>query len=158
MNALIKRILVCLAALCSMSALLKADDFDKLFDKYASKEGVESVHITQTMLKMLSGSNKNAKNFSGVKRILVLEVEKNIQPRFSDDLQDYLDTHVGVELISSVKSDGELVDTYFYDGSKYDYPNNLFLMRNEDEEEIVAIFIYGDFNLKNVAELPNMIQ
>ncbi len=158
MKTLIKQIVLCLAVICSTSFLLKANDFDKLFDKYALKEGVESVHITQTMLKMLAGNNKNADNFSGVQRILVLTVNTKVEPQFTMDMREYLDTHTGVEKISSVRTESNIVESYFYDGYKWSDQYNLFLMYKIEGKKETAIFIYGDFNIKNVTELPIMVK
>ena len=148
---MMKRIYI-LALLTTVFSLF-AQAQQSFFDKYADMEGVTSVYISKSMLKLLpemSGS------INGVYVGNLANRLDNIQILSCDELEtisklrketDKINTTNGYEELMRVREDGEKTTIYFKEkrGKKKE-----FVLLVDEKDELTIISIVGDLTLKEI--------
>lgn len=148
-----KFIILILALIVSTSLAQAADkEFDKIFNKYSRVEGCQSVKIGKGMIRMMAGDNKQ---LSGIEKILVLTANPSIHPHFSKEIMDYVKKNPGFEEMATIHDSASETLSYFMDSDKGEC---VFLLLNIESNETVAIYINGDFSLKNISEIVQMVK
>ena len=127
------------------------------FDKYAEMDGVTSVYITKSMLKMfpsMSGTinGVDVGNFANkLENIQILSADdSNIIEQLRKETK-YINTKNGYEELMRVRDDGDKTTIYFKERKK----NSEFILMTDEGDEFTIISIIGDLTLKDIQEMTN---
>ena len=127
------------------------------FDKYAEMDGVSSVYITKSMLKMFPSMSGK---INGVDVGNLASKLENIQILSADDSNiieqlrketKYINTKNGYEELMRVRDDGDKTTIYFKERKK----NSEFILMTDESDEFTIISIIGDLTLKDIQEMTN---
>ena len=127
------------------------------FDKYAEMDGVSSVYITKSMLKMFPSMSGT---INGVDVGNLANKLENIQILSADDSNiieqlrketKYINTKNGYEELMRVRDDGDKTTIYFKERKK----NSEFILMTDEGDEFTIISIIGDLTLKDIQEMTN---
>lgn len=127
------------------------------FDKYAEMDGVTSVYITKSMLKMFPSMSGT---INGVDVGNLANKLENIQILSADDSNiieqlrketKYINTKNGYEELMRVRDDGDKTTIYFKERKK----NSEFILMTDEGDEFTIISIIGDLTLKDIQEMTN---
>lgn len=128
-----------------------------IFDKYAEMDGVTSVYITKSMLKMFPSMSGT---INGVDVGNLASKLENIQILSADDSNiieqlrketKYINTKNGYEELMRVRDDGDKTTIYFKERKK----NSEFILMTDESDEFTIISIIGDLTLKDIQEMTN---
>ena len=128
-----------------------------IFDKYAEMDGVTSVYITKSMLKMFPSMSGT---INGVDVGNLASKLENIQILSADDSNiieqlrketKYINTKNGYEELMRVRDDGDKTTIYFKERKK----NSEFILMTDEGDEFTIISIIGDLTLKDIQEMTN---
>ncbi|MBR2457684.1 MAG: DUF4252 domain-containing protein [Bacteroidaceae bacterium] len=126
------------------------------FDKYADMDGVSSVYISKSMLKMfpnMSGkiNGVNVGNLAGrLECIQILssdstEIIKQLRKETKD-----VNTKSGYEELMRIRDDGERVNIYFKEKKN---KKNEFVLIADESDEYTIISIVGELTLQEMQEM-----
>ena len=128
------------------------------FDKYAEMDGVTSVYITKSMLKMFPSMSGT---INGVDVGNLANKLENIQILSADDSNiieqlrketKYINTKNGYEELMRVRDDGDKTTIYFKEKKK----NSEFILITDSGNEFTIISIVGnDISLKDIQDMTN---
>ena len=128
-----------------------------IFDKYAEMDGVTSVYITKSMLKMFPSMSGT---INGVDVGNLASKLENIQILSADDSNiieqlrketKYINTKNVYEELMRVRDDGDKTTIYFKERKK----NSEFILMTDESDEFTIISIIGDLTLKDIQEMIN---
>ena len=128
------------------------------FDKYADMDGVSSVYISKSMLKMfpdMSGkiNGVNIGNLSS--RLDHIQILSSDNPSIIEQLRKEtkdVNTKNGYEELMRVRDDGDKVTIYFKETKK---GKNEFILIADEGNEYSIISIVGDLTLQEIQEMMN---
>lgn len=126
------------------------------FDKYADMDGVSSVYISKSMLKMfpdMSGkiNGVNVGNLADrLEYIQILSSDRDdIIKQLRKETKD-ITPDKGYEELMRVRDDGSRMNIYFKEGKK---GKNEFVLIADETEEMTIISIMGDLTLQEMQEM-----
>ena len=128
------------------------------FDKYAEMDGVTSVYITKSMLKMFPGmSGKiNGVNVGNIaNRLDKIQILSADEAHIIEQLRKetkHINTKNGYEELMRVRDDGEKTTIYFKEQKK---GNNEFILITDEKDEFTIISIAGDLTLQEIQDMMN---
>ena len=126
------------------------------FDKYAEMDGVSSVYITKSMLKMFPSMSGK---INGVDVGNLANKLENIQILSADDSNiieqlrketKYINTKNGYEELMRVRDDGDKTTIYFKEKKKN---SEFILITDEGNEFTIVSIIGGDLTLKDIQDM-----
>ena len=128
------------------------------FDKYAEMDGVSSVYITKSMLKMFPSMSGKINGVdvgnlaSKLENIQILSAdEPNIIEQLRKDTK-HINTKNGYEELMRVRDDGDKTTIYFKEQKK----NSEFILITDSGNEFTIISIVGnDISLKDIQDMTN---
>lgn len=128
------------------------------FDKYAEMDGVSSVYITKSMLKMFPSMSGKINGVdvgnlaSKLENIQILSAdEPNIIEQLRKDTK-HISTKNGYEELLRVRDDGDKTTIYFKEQKK----NSEFILITDSGNEFTIISIVGnDISLKDIQDMTN---
>ena len=127
------------------------------FDKYADMDGVTSVYITKSMLKMfpaMSGkiNGVNVGNIANkLDNIQILSAgDTNIIEQLRKETK-HINTKNGYEELMRIRDDGDKTTIYFKERKK----NSEFVLITDEKDEFTIISIVGDLTLQEIQEMMN---
>ena len=128
------------------------------FDKYAEMDGVSSVYITKSMLKMFPSMSGKINGVdvgnlaSKLENIQILSAdEPNIIEQLRKDTK-HISTKNGYEELLRVRDDGDKTTIYFKEKKK----NSEFILITDEGNEFTIISIVGnDISLKDIQDMTN---
>ena len=128
------------------------------FDKYAEMDGVSSVYITKSMLKMFPSMSGKINGVdvgnlaSKLENIQILSAdEPNIIEQLRKDTK-HISTKNGYEELLRVRDDGDKTTIYFKEQKK----NSEFILITDEGNEFTIISIVGnDISLKDIQDMTN---
>ena len=128
------------------------------FDKYAEMDGVSSVYITKSMLKMFPSMSGKINGVdvgnlaSKLENIQILSAdEPNIIEQLRKDTK-HISTKNGYEELLRVRDDGDKTSIYFKEKKK----NSEFILITDEGNEFTIISIVGnDISLKDIQDMTN---
>ena len=126
------------------------------FDKYAEMDGVTSVYITKSMLKMFPSMSGTINGVdvgnlaSKLENIQILSAdEPNIIEQLRKDTK-HISTKNGYEELMRVRDDGDKTTIYFKEKKKN---SEFILITDEGNEFTIVSIIGGDLTLKDIQEM-----
>ena len=126
------------------------------FDKYAEMDGVSSVYITKSMLKMFPSMSGKINGVdvgnlaSKLENIQILSAdEPNIIEQLRKDTK-HISTKNGYEELLRVRDDGDKTTIYFKEKKKN---SEFILITDEGNEFTIVSIIGGDLTLKDIQEM-----
>ena len=126
------------------------------FDKYAEMDGVSSVYITKSMLKMFPSMSGKINGVdvgnlaSKLENIQILSAdEPNIIEQLRKDTK-HISTKNGYEELMRVRDDGDKTTIYFKEKKKN---SEFILITDEGNEFTIVSIIGGDLTLKDIQEM-----
>lgn len=126
------------------------------FDKYAEMDGVSSVYITKSMLKMFPSMSGKINGVdvgnlaSKLENIQILSAdEPNIIEQLRKDTK-HISTKNGYEELIRVRDDGDKTTIYFKEKKKN---SEFILITDEGNEFTIVSIIGGDLTLKDIQEM-----
>ncbi len=129
---------------------------DKIFEKYAGKEGLTTVVVNKSMFKMLAGmdeENENLQDLAGIESIKILVVEEEgvlTGVNFFDEVMKDLNTSNYEELIS-VKKLHQKVKILVKESQGI--IRELLIVAGGEGEDNALVIIRGNIDLKNLGSL-----
>ena len=128
------------------------------FDKYAEMDGVSSVYITKSMLKMFPSMSGKINGVdvgnlaSKLENIQILSADDpNIIEQLRKDTK-HISTKNGYEELMRVRDDGDKTTIYFKEKKK----NSEFILITDEGNEFTIISIVGnDISLKDIQDMTN---
>ena len=128
------------------------------FDKYAEMDGVSSVYITKSMLKMFPSMSGKINGVdvgnlaSKLENIQILSAdEPNIIEQLRKDTK-HISTKNGYDELLRVRDDGDKTTIYFKEKKK----NSEFILITDEGNEFTIISIVGnDISLKDIQDMTN---
>ena len=156
-------IIMLIGCILPMLSLAQNAPVDKLFDKYAGKDGFTTVYITKYMFQMFKNTegmdskemDEFAKVLGGLNSIKILAVddasylEKGIN--FYDEIMKELPREKYNELMIVKEKDSDVV--FLAREEKGVIVELLLIVSGEDTSDNVLISIQGVIDLKNIARL-----
>lgn len=155
-----KRLLLLL--LLALPLLAEAQNVSwKFFDRYSAAEGFTSVQLERKMMRMMSrqaaekGDEGLAQLLDGIQYIRIVALDGGDAERFVADAER-LAANPGnkFQLVMSGTDAGQTTKFYIREAEFYNYSE--LLMLTYGAKETVAVNIYGDFDLKQVARLSSI--
>ncbi len=160
-----KKLVIIMLIGCIFPMLLLAQNapVDKLFDKYAGKDGFTTVYITKYMFQMFRNTegmdSKEMDEFSQVLgklnsiKILAVEDESYLQEdlNFYDEIMKELPREKYNELMVVKEKDSDVV--FLAREEKGVIVELLLIVSGENAADNVLISIQGEIDLKNIAKL-----
>ena len=126
------------------------------FDKYAEMDGVSSVYITKSMLKMFPSMSGKINGVdvgnlaSKLENIQILSAdEPNIIEQLRKDTK-HISTKNGYEELMRVRDDGDKTTIYFKEKKKN---SEFILIMDEGNEFTIVSIIGGDLTLKDIQDM-----
>lgn len=126
------------------------------FDKYAEMDGVSSVYITKSMLKMFPSMSGKINGVdvgnlaSKLENIQILSADDpNIIEQLRKDTK-HISTKNGYEELMRVRDDGDKTTIYFKEKKKN---SEFILITDEGNEFTIVSIIGGDLTLKDIQEM-----
>ena len=126
------------------------------FDKYAEMDGVSSVYITKSMLKMFPSMSGKINGVdvgnlaSKLENIQILSAdEPNIIEQLRKDTK-HISTKNGYEELMRVRDDGDKTTIYFKEKKKN---SEFILITDEGNEFTIVSIIGGDLTLKDIQDM-----
>ena len=147
-------IIAIMATLCSVCSYGQ----QSFFDKYAEMDGVTSVYITKSMLRLFP---KGQTNVNGVNIGNIASRLDNIQILSADEQPvvdklrketSHINTRNGYEELMRVREDGEKTTIYFKDSKK---DKKEFVLLQDAKDEFTIISIVGDLTLQEIQGIVN---
>ena len=126
------------------------------FDKYAEMDGVSSVYITKSMLKMFPSMSGKINGVdvgnlaSKLENIQILSADdSNIIEQLRKDTK-HINSKNGYEELLRVRDDGDKTTIYFKEQKKN---SEFILITDEGNEFTIVSIIGGDLTLKDIQEM-----
>ena len=126
------------------------------FDKYAEMDGVSSVYITKSMLKMFPSMSGKINGVdvgnlaSKLENIQILSADdSNIIEQLRKDTK-HINSKNGYEELIRVRDDGDKTTIYFKEKKKN---SEFILITDEGNEFTIVSIIGGDLTLKDIQEM-----
>ena len=126
------------------------------FDKYAEMDGVSSVYITKSMLKMFPSMSGKINGVdvgnlaSKLENIQILSADDpNIIEQLRKDTK-HINSKNGYEELIRVRDDGDKTTIYFKEKKKN---SEFILITDEGNEFTIVSIIGGDLTLKDIQEM-----
>ncbi len=126
------------------------------FDKYAEMDGVSSVYITKSMLKMFPSMSGKINGVdvgnlaSKLENIQILSAdEPNIIEQLRKDTK-HISTKNGYEELMRIRDDGDKTTIYFKEKKKN---SEFILITDEGNEFTIVSIIGGDLTLKDIQDM-----
>lgn len=133
----------------------------KFFDRYSAAEGFTSVQLERKMMRMMSrqaaekGDDGLAKLLDGIQYIRIVALDGGDGERFIADAERLAaNSDHKFQLVMSGTEEGQTTKFYIREAEFYDYSE--LLMLTFGSKETVAVNIYGNFDLKQVARLSTI--
>ncbi len=149
----IKRIILILFIACSYS--LNAQD--KWFDKFAEMDGITSVYISSTMLKMMPNMNVSGLDIGNLAmKLEMVQILTSEKPEIAKQMRketSHFAKDKSYEQLMKVKDEATKVNFYI---KKKDTKIRELIMLVDEDSEFVIIQLVGDFTLQDIQELSNM--
>lgn len=155
-----KRLLLLL--LLALPLLSEAQNVSwKFFDRYSAAEGFTSVQLERKMMRMMSrqaaekGDEGLAQLLDGIQYIRIVALDGGDAGRFIADAERLAaNSDHKFQLVMSGTEEGQTTKFYIREAEFYDYSE--LLMLTYGAKETVAVNIYGNFDLKQVARLSSI--
>lgn len=157
-----KRILIIIAVLIPFMGMAQSSPVDKLFEKYANKDGITTVRISGALLKFASklddSNTPESQLLSGLDGIRILAVEDSLlnrQVNFYKELeQEGFFKNNKYEVLMEVTESSEIVRFY---GRMLDNGSlsELLLVVGGDDNALISI--QGLINPDNIAKITNAL-
>ena len=128
------------------------------FDKYTEMDGVSSVYITKSMLKMypdMSGKINGVNVGNLGNRLDHIQILSSDNPSIIEQLRKEtkdVNTKNGYEELMRVRDDGDKITIYFKDTKK---GKNEFILIADEGNEYSIISIVGDLTLQEIQGMMN---
>ena len=126
------------------------------FDKYAEMDGVSSVYITKSMLKMfpsMSGTINGVDVGNLANKLENIQILSADEPNIIEQLRKdtkHISTKNGYEELLRVRDDGDKTTIYFKEKKKN---SEFILITDEGNEFTIVSIIGGDLTLKDIQEM-----
>lgn len=126
------------------------------FDKYAEMDGVSSVYITKSMLKMfpsMSGKINGVDVGNLASKLENIQILSADEPNIIEQLRkdtEHISTKNGYEELMRVRDDGDKTTIYFKEKKKN---SEFILITDEGNEFTIVSIIGGDLTLKDIQEM-----
>ena len=154
-----KKILVISILVLGFSSLYGQSAVDKIFNKYAGKDGYTTVVINSFMFKFLSSidvDDPEYQNFkkatSGIESIKILTSDDAGSKGFARELLDILPRENYEELMVVKEADEEVV---FLVKEENDRISEFLLIVSSDSDEDALIVITGDIDLETISSITS---
>ena len=138
-----------------LSAEAAADsvsDIRSLLRSYVGRDGCHTVQLGKPMIRMMAGDDISS--FAGIEEVTTLQASDADYPELEAEFSRLISSDDGFELVSS-RSEGSVREQAFIkDGGA----GSAFVMLCSNSGVTSIIFIFGDFDLKSVAQLPKIIK
>ena len=128
------------------------------FDKYAEMDGVSSVYITKSLLKMfpdMSGKINGVNVGNLGNRLDHIQILSSDNPSIIEQLRKEtkdVNTRNGYEELMRVRDDGDKITIYFKDTKK---GKNEFILIADEGNEYSINSIVGNLTLQEIQEMMN---
>lgn len=142
------------------------DDFNKLYDKYAGKDGVTSINISPEMFKLLSSIDmsdsadeaKDTKNvidqLAGLKMLVYENPENKSVEGFYKDIKNFLPLKDYAELMTVNDKESDI--KFLIKKSGKNRISELLMIVKSDDEVLVMSMV-GDLDMNTISEIGNSI-
>jgi len=145
----------------TLISFAQSNPIDKMFDKYAGKDGCTTVYISSKMFSLIARADFDDEEMeelmNNLKSIRILTVEDSLLNKkinFHDELQKSLDFSNYEELM--VVKDGEK-DLKFLIKEKGKRIEELLMIGGGDDGGNILLSIKGDLDLDNIANISSKI-
>jgi len=161
---LIKVIAIVLVMLPAM--VMAQSEFDKLYDKYAGKDGVTSINIQPEMFKFLNSFDmsdsaddaKEAQNvmeqLSGLKLLVYESVNEKTLNNFYKEIKNSLPLNKYAELMTVDDSESHVKFLVKKEGKKR-FSEMLMIVKSDDE--VVVMSMMGDLDMKSISKIGSSL-
>ncbi len=147
-----------IAARAQSSDGIIKEQFDVLFEKYLSQEGIVAVEISELMAQELAerlvkeGDDEAAELMRSIKTISMI-VNKNSQPQFWNKLLEFKEAALSnIELIN-VFSDEDRESHFYFKRPNRKEPVAEFVMLSKSPEKQIILYVIGDFSVSEISKL-----
>lgn len=151
-----KRILILVVLiLAAFVAQAQNRAFGELFSRYSGREGYTTVELGDKMMQMMSqrasrGDRQLAELLGDIRLIRIIstkQADENLAQAVVAIAQ-----RGGFKLIMSQNESGQLSRFYLIDRSSRGADSE-FLMLSDGAQELIAVYIYGTFDVKDISRL-----
>lgn len=153
-----KKIVTTIILLSGVFMLFAQTPVDRVFDKYAGKDGYTTVYISSYMFNLMSNIETNDPDYeefkkasAGIESIRILAQEGSSKPGFARELLDILPRSEYQELMV-VKEENEEV---LFLAREEEGKISEFLLIVDSSGEDALIVISGDIDLESISSLAN---
>lgn len=148
------------------SSIFAQGDFDKLYEKYAGKDGFTSINISTDMFKFLnsmdmSDSSDEAKKtqnvmaqLEGLKMLVYDKPEGKVGVDFYKEINDNISMKDFVELMTVKDSDSDIKFLVKKSG-KNSVSELLMIVKGEDE--VLIMSMTGDIDMNTISDISNSL-
>ncbi len=148
------------------ATMMAQDDFNKLYEKYAGKEGVTSINISPEMFRLLSSIDmsdsaeevKDAQNvmeqLAGLKMLVYENPEGKSVANFYNDIKKFLPLGDYTELMTINDSDSDIKFLIKKEGK-----NRIseLLMIVKSEGEVLVMSMIGDLDMNSISKIGSSL-
>ncbi len=137
---------------------VKNEQYDKLFDKYITQEGITAIEISALMAQELSerlaaqGDKEAAKLMRTIKVISMI-TDKSNNPQFWTDLNHYAEEALLEFELINVFSDDDRQSHFYFKQHEKCTPTSEFVMISKSANEQIILYVVGDFSVSEISKL-----